>query len=131
MSYFNQFWEWMIGELMDMGVIEEAAEMGYEVAMDMCGNEGQISVIEMTGESAFYEAAEAAATAGGGTYEILVAACPYPEAVDQILQEAAATILDHINEGVDEYLSEGDADEEGDSGDGDLLGGDGSFWWDD
>lgn len=109
--------DWVIDQLREHNAIEEAAEEGYNTAMDMCGNDGQVSVIDMTGVDAFHDAAEAAAT-NGDAARVLVSACPYPEAVHEILDEAAAVIEGIISDATDGILGndDGDADEEGDDG---------------
>lgn len=99
----SAFTDLMAGELAERGAIDEAADAGYNLAMDMCGNDGQVSIIDMTGYDAFYECAESAAEANRGDgYDILLAACPYPEAVTEILFEAAITIFDIVNEAASE-----------------------------
>lgn len=129
MGLFDKFWDWAIDELEERGAIDEAAEAGYDTAIDGCGNEGQVSIIEMTGFDAFHEAAEEAASDGSGPYEILMGACPYPEAVSFILGDAAAAIIDVINAATGELLSEDDSeDDEYDDGMDDAFGdGEGFF----
>lgn len=80
-------------------IVEAAAEAGYENALAMCGNDGQVSVIEMTGFDAFLAAAEAIAAEQGDPSQILRAACPYPEAVGQILDESAGVMEEIISDG--------------------------------
>lgn len=71
--------------------VEGLAGDAYESALDSCGNEGQISIIESMSHDAFLAAAQAAAQ-GADPYSMLADACPYPDAVSEIL-EAAADIL--------------------------------------
>lgn len=113
----SAFTEHMAGRLAERGAIDEAADAGYNLAMDMCGNDGQVSVIDMTGYDAFYECAESAAEANRGDgYEILLSACPYPEAVTEILFEAAIAIFDIVNETASE-IYEGDMEKLGEDED--------------
>lgn len=105
------FLEWAVGELADLGIIEEAAESGYDTAMSMCGNEGQVSVIDMTGFEAFVEAAEAAADERNGL-DVLISACPYPDAVSIILEESYSVIEDIVGGGLEALLG-GEDDGEG------------------
>ena len=65
---------------------------GYDTAISMCGNDGQVSIIEMT-EPGFNEAA-LEAMYQGDPLGPLVSACPYPEAVGEILEEAAMAMYD-------------------------------------
>lgn len=66
----------------------DAADEAFSMALDLCGNEGQVSVIEMTGMEAFIEAARAA-WHENDPFTVLLEACPYPEAVTLILEEVA------------------------------------------
>lgn len=109
MSWFK-FWAEIGWErLADAGVIEDAAEAGFDVALSMCGNNGQISIIEQT-EPYFHEAAEAAAQDKPAIVP-LVLGCPYPNAVSEILREAADVIESIIADGQDEFMVD-DGDEE-------------------
>lgn len=128
MAGFLRGWlEWAIGELADIGVIEEAAETGYGTALDMCANEGQVSVIDMTGYDAFESAASAAAEGGDGL-NVLMSACPYPEAVGIILEECYGIMEEIINEGIEGLLLD-EGDGEGEEFEEEMdSGGDGSDW---
>lgn len=77
------------------GLAGEAAEMGFEMALDMCGNLGQVSVIEQTGFDAFYQGAMNVVE-GGESSSALYAACPYPDAVGEILDEVSMEMDDYI-----------------------------------
>lgn len=81
------------------GLIGEA----FQSAMDMCGNEGQISIIEGM-EDVFRDAGWAAA-AGQDALSVLASGCFYPEAVMDILSEAAG-ILDEAGQIMGEGLAQ-------------------------
>lgn len=97
MAWLDDLGELIAQEFNEWAAAEEAAETAYDAALSLCGNPGQISIIEMT-EEAFYEAAEHIAEAYDQSesmgaleegYGILVAGCPHPDAVIIILQIAA------------------------------------------
>lgn len=74
----------------------DASEVGFETALSMCGNQGQISIIEAMGAEAWYEA-----IISGGELEYLKDAASHPEAVDKaILPKSWEATLDFI-EGID------------------------------
>lgn len=75
----------------------DAADEAFHMALDMAGNEGQVSVIEMTGMETFVEAARAA-WHGNDPLVVLFEACPYPEAVHIILEEVAMFLGDMAEE---------------------------------
>lgn len=75
---------------------DQAAYEGFDAALGACGNSGQESII-MDMEGSFMDAAEAAAN-GGSAYSVLVGDASYPEAITVILQEAAATIEQALEE---------------------------------
>ena len=79
------------------GLAGEAAEMGFDLALSMCGNPGQVSVIEQTGFDAFYEGARDVLE-GGDSSGAIYAACPYPDAVGEILDAAAEEINGFMEE---------------------------------
>lgn len=112
----SRLFGWLVDLYTEAGAVDEAAETAYEAAIDMCGNDGQVSVIEMTGDGAFYDAAEEAA-GEGDPYAVLMAACPYPEAVGEILAEAAAIIEDIIGDAGD-WLFDDSGDDDFDEGSG-------------
>lgn len=85
----------LLGDVVDLyGSVDEAAEAGYETALDMCGNAGQYSIIEQMGIGPFQDAAESMIT-GAGSYEgfqILMSEASHPDAVVVILSRAARII---------------------------------------
>lgn len=80
------------------------------MAIDMCGNDGQISVIERT-EDGYHRAAESALAGSGSAEMTLRAYCPYPEAVSEILGETAQVIEDMCEEIRGDALYAGEWDE--------------------
>ena len=95
---------------------EMTADQAFMVALAMCGNAGQVSIIEQTGYQAFYEAVDAAYSLNY-PLDILVSACPYPEVVGEILETVAEGIWEAAMEAYAEFFGS-DADE------GDFEGGD-------
>lgn len=104
---------WIGGQLWNVVAaqyfIEEAAVAGFDEAISMCGNNGQIAIIEGM-EWDFHNAAEYAA-AGGDVAEYLMDVCPYPDAVSEILETAGAWINAIIEMTMGQGI-EGDYDEE-------------------
>lgn len=92
--------------------LERVADESFSIAISMCGNSGQVSIIERTGYQAFYEAV-VDAMEGGDPHGVLVDACPYPDAVELILEEAAQ----HIADWAEDRISESEAAEEIEEGD--------------
>lgn len=82
--------------------IDDAASAAMDAGYDMCGNEGQTSIMESV-EGAVEDAALAAAE-GGDPYNILLSAASYPEAVGDILAEMAGIIEEVIAEGMQDTL---------------------------
>lgn len=122
--------ESVLGASAEEAAISEAADTGYDTAMNMCGNDGQVSIIDMTGYDAFYEAAEQMAMAHSDeALGIVVSACPYPEAVTEILEESVAVMIEIIAEArgdaLDQYFYEKSLEMEGEEG-----GEDDEEYWD-
>lgn len=67
----------------------------YSMAMDMCGNEGQRAIIASMGSGAFHEAANQHNEGGDAVGELL-ALCPHPEAVEEILMDVGSAIADEV-----------------------------------
>lgn len=80
-------------ELDAEGIADEAFNMAFE----MCGNEGQVSIIERTTWGAFIEAV-VDAIQKYPAHESLYFNCPHPEAVGQILDDCAQFIQDTVEE---------------------------------
>lgn len=77
--------------------LEMVADEAFMMALDMCGNSGQVSIIERTGYQAFYEAVREA-LGDGDPFDVLMSACPHPEAVGEILEEVAGYIMEAAEE---------------------------------
>lgn len=77
--------------------VNTAAGYAYDTALTMCGNEGQVSIIEQMGFGAFKEAAEYA-LGGDDAVDVLEGLCSHPEAVSEILAEAGQIINDVMGE---------------------------------
>jgi hypothetical protein len=87
-------------EFMDM------AGASFDLALDMCGTEGQMAIIEGMGDEVFMNAAMGAFS-GDDPEGILVGACSHPEAVGEILSEAAS-MIDEAASDLREALGEDD-----------------------
>lgn len=107
-------WAWDKG--IAAGIIDEAADEGYNTAIDMCGNEGQVAIIDMTGYDAFVSAAEAAYNDDDGL-GILISACPHPDAVGEILEESYGVIQEYISEVNNDMFGDDGESEESDEWD--------------
>lgn len=70
-------------------------ESFYDMALDMCENDGQKAIIEEMGPEAF-SAAATAHNEGGDAVDELIALCPHPEVVEDILSEVGSAIADEI-----------------------------------
>ena len=75
------------------------AEDAYNMAMDMTVNNGQAAIVEMM-YGDFYAAAEISASEYSdlSAADYLLFACPHPEAVGEIMQEAGQYIDDTMSE---------------------------------
>lgn len=87
--------------------IEGIASLAFHTAVDLCGNEGQVSIIDQMGLDAFYEACFEAINEGDAV-DALMGLCPYPDAVGEILEEAGGVINDILGYG----MSDSDDEEE-------------------
>lgn len=85
------------GPVEDAQTVVDAADEAYYTAFEMCGNNGQVSIIEMTTYDGFHHAAAEIMTDGMGDM-VLYSYCPYPEAVGEILDEALQLMTDIIEE---------------------------------
>lgn len=74
-----------------------AAGYAYDTALSMCGNEGQVTIIEMMGYQAFLDAAFFALE-GEDAVATLEGLASHPEAVTEILEEAGTIINDIMGE---------------------------------
>jgi hypothetical protein len=70
---------------------EEAASIGYETALDMCVNNGQVSVVESIGWDGYFEALTSE------SIEVLFEAASHPEAIDEeIIPESYQEMMDFM-----------------------------------
>ena len=83
----------------------------YSMAISMCGNAGQVAIIESMGVSAFSEAGTAH-NDGGDAGDTLIFLCPYPEAVEDILGEVGGEMADDIENQWDSIDEEEEEEEE-------------------
>lgn len=99
------------------GLIDTMYESFY-IALDMCGNEGQASIIEAMGLGAFM-GATVDALEGGDAIDSLMGYASHPEAVEQILEEAGTFINDAVSDVWGDSGDEGEF-EEGEEEEGDY-----------
>ena len=90
--------------------------MGYNTAVDMCGNNGQVAVIDLTGYDAFHAAAELCYNGEDGLGHLMMV-CPYPDAVGMILEESYGVIEEYIAEVQEDLFGDGGESEETDEWD--------------
>lgn len=92
--------EQVLQKAIEQIIIQEVAEAGYAKALDMCGNNGQRSIIELTGYEAFEQAVRAHADDMDGRL-VLTMAAPHPEAVVEILDETYEEMQDNYDLAMD------------------------------
>lgn len=110
---------WSGGSGNASGALTDAMYESFYIALDMCGNEGQASIIESMGIDAF-RGATVEAFEGGDAVDSLMGYASHPEAVEQILEEAGSYINDVVGDALSDHGDEGESEGEEGEEEGDY-----------